>query len=301
MAQYQYANIPTPSPEDFAINATPQSSPILQESMATAREIFPPLSMYLNWALNNPTWARYVPADIPLFLKDATVYEIFNIYSPHNGKIQEVQTFVNDMQTRDNDEFIAFMATQGYKMSRYLTLFINTRVMPTEPLTPRNLQQYSTPGDLLLRDAWRTAALGPLFTNEDRVEVDTVKVAGNVIYPYQLNDSRPLTKVMVKAPHGYTRNNIQAVVRNIHRRLQQQGKKGITRQYIMKPGEQAIATAGRQYFNVREGKFDVTKANRDISERPMPISDRMNKDYYAMLYSELAARGFIDADGNPTI
>ena len=30
VAQYQYANIPTPSLEDFGINATPQSSPSIE-------------------------------------------------------------------------------------------------------------------------------------------------------------------------------------------------------------------------------------------------------------------------------
>ena len=299
MAQYQYANIPTPSPEDFGINATPQSSPILQGGIATAREIFPPLSMYLDWALNNPKWARYVPANIPLFLKDATVYEIFDIYSDRrNEKIQEVRKFVDDFE----DEFIAFMATQGYEMNPYSELFINTRVIPTEPLTPHNLQQFSTPGDLLLRDAWRTAALGPLFKRTTYYpEIDRVKVAGQVIFTGPRTPPAPLTSVMLRTPHGYTKDALRDVVLDVNRRLKQQGQPGVTRQYIMKPGEQAIGTAGRRYFNDQTGKDDVTKANRDLSQRPMPMSKRMHQAYYAMLYSELAARGLIDANGQPTV
>ena len=311
-----YQPIDYPRLEDFMVTATPKNSAFIQASMATGREVFPPFSMYLEWFLNNdeivlPAEYTY-KASYPRYLLDASIYEVFNIYN-----VPMARDLVRELSY--NDMFAKYMAQQGYVYHYFMF------VKPTSPmkLTPSALEQSLTPDQKILLEAWRQRALTSFVSpdpndvsamnysnfkvlglrDQKRQLISNVTAPTNVIGPIDISWAYEKHAPVINEA-GYARFDrfaIASVVSTINERLKQQANPGvqkyrtgyyvtpgITRQYIMREGEQALSNTGK----------DISKKTVPM---PLPANPLGTKAYFAMIYLELAKRGLIDANGNPTV
>ena len=197
-----YQPIATPRPEDFMFQATPENAAFIQASMVTGREIYPPFSMYLEWAIVNKDYIlqntvayrqRYpLPNEerlfrrstYPRYLRDASTYEVFYIYNVPEARnlIQLLDhADLDDYEIRDEDDyhrehwaerdpdtyqrsFFAHMHNQGYRYDYFKYVKHLPITNPVNPLTPDRLRASLTPDQQILVEAWRQRALTPITT-----------------------------------------------------------------------------------------------------------------------------------------
>ena len=304
-----YQPIDYPRREDFMVTATPKNSAFIQASMATGRDVFPPFSMYFDWArvndVNLPLEYTY-KASYPRYLLDASIYEVFNIYN-----VPMARDLVREVQ--NNDMFAEYMAQQGYVYHYFMF------VKPTSPmkLTPSALEQSLTPDQRLFLEGWRQRALTS-FVSPDPNDVNAMnysnfKVLGlrdqkrqlisNVTGPNDIGWAQEKHAPVINEA-GYARFDrfdIASVVSGINERLKQQANPGVQK---YRPGYYVTPGITRQYI-MREGEQALSNMGKDISQKTLPIPLPANplgtKAYFAMIYLELAKRGLIDANGNPTV
>lgn len=294
-----YKDIPTVPADDWQITATPQNKAFLQATLRTARETYPPFSMYVDYVVDNAGSGRYRRSQFPSYLKDATPFEIFRLYKDNygaRGLIQSVQ---------DDDDFVRYMERAGF-ISLYDILFVKAEIvsdLDNSNLTPESLEFTLTDDQRILMEAWRKKALTP-FT----VEGMTNKI---VLDLGQYNELHQPSLVVPYSP--FPKYELEGVIRQVNERLGQSSygpysnEGGITRRYLMYEGESAVRPAGTRttyqydYISGVQKPVKINLKEKDFIDNTVPQSGSLPKAYFQMLYMELAKRGIIDADGKVTV
>ena len=332
--------------------ATPENAAFIQASMTTGREIYPPFSMYLEWAIANQDYilgnTDYRPKDrlfrrstYPLYLRDASTYEVFYIYN-----VPEARQLIRLLDVADaagydifgeedyyrrywnerypdtyQRSFFAHMHNQGYRYDYFKYVKDLPITNPGNPLTPARLQASLTPDQQILIEAWRQRALTPITTplvEERSHNNNNMKVLELRNIHEQIANTHPLERGASQAPVisdiGYSNDAIKTVITDVNSILKGvHHTNGLTRQFIMYEGESALAPAGRRYHKYRyptevvngrevHGFTDEIKITREDKDL---TNTRLplwgTKSYLTMLYLELAQRGIINEQGHVKI
>jgi len=281
-----------PTLDEYQFNPTQTNTDLIQASVETARAIYAPFELYIQLAqhLGNVE----INGIFPSYLRDASPYEIFKIYT--GEPIFRARQLIDDIvyyeatDVHDANNVLNFMGERGYLFS-YVG-FVRAdhpgqqAYRHETPLTPANFHHALTHDQEILMEAWRLKALHGAVSHTRNIHLldikDILRQNDNDdanVYHRRRTDFAP-----INAFNGFSKASLREAIINASRELPPADGVGghrnhITREYIRYEGEKAVRSCSSIPIN--------------ISTFGLPMNRHIPKAYYMMLYNELAIRGVI--------
>ena len=294
-----------PTQGEFNFQTLPENAEYIQALIETGRSIFPSLETFIRAAEHINAFPRERKrSGFPLYLRDASTLEIFQIY--RGERVGDARDFILSMTTQEpgrGEPYLSvfqmkardrYMSLQGYKENYFgFARFVRNDVPSYDdtPLTQEAFRNSLTPDQRILMEAWRIKAATGSATRDGQGNVSLLRLREIRDQYYLRNPELESNRAPGIATIGFDAEKLRNAVLLAIERL---------------PDKQVPRTKAGTH-NIYEEKYHVMPTHyimyqgdnindergRDLRQKKLPMHPSMSKAYYMMLYNELMTRGLL--------
>ena len=292
-----------PTPEEFKFQALPENTEYIQSLIETGRSIFPSLETFILAAEHiNALPEERRRSRFPLYLKDASMFEIFQIYK--RDRVEKALQFIRDLtelyeeeehpkEMRTIDEY---MKSQGYRPDYFgFARFVRNDVATPHHihLTQETFRNSITPGQQILMEAWRIKAATGSVTRGGQGNISLLRLREIRDQYYRPNRLQGKIRPPGIASIGFS---VEALRDAVLASIEQLPDKQLPRMRPMNRqwwGRGDARYVMPTHYIMYQGEKTIDERGRDLRQKKLPMHRSMSKAYYMMLYNELMIRGLL--------